>query len=106
MLKLKKSPTLKDIQRYVAKMEKERGFDKETVVPKCLLLGEEVGELYKSIRKSHKTSKLDHNSIFSDAAEEAADIIMVLCAIANRLDIDLEKAFRQKEEKNKKRKWQ
>jgi hypothetical protein len=36
-----------DLQRYVAKMEEERGFAHRDVVSQCLLLGEEVGELFK-----------------------------------------------------------
>jgi len=49
--------------------------------------------------------KVDHNSKFGSIEEELADIIIYLCSIANRLDIDLEKAFRDKEEVNKKRVW-
>ena len=37
--------------------------------------------------------------------EEIADMLIYLCAIANRLDIDIEQAFREKEEVNKKREW-
>ena len=101
---LKKQPTLKDIQKYVSELEIERGFTSETVLQKCLLLGEEVGELFKAIRKSEKI-KVDHNSKFGSVDHELADIFMYLCAIANKCDIDLEKAFREKEEINKKRVW-
>jgi len=38
-------------------------------------------------------------------AEEAADVLIILLGICNMLDIDLEKAFREKEEINKKRLW-
>ena len=68
------------------------------------MLGEEIGELFKAIRKKEKI-KVDHNSKFGSIDEELADIIIYLCAIANRFDIDLEKAFRDKEEINKKRAW-
>ena len=101
---LKNNPTLKDIQNYVVELEKERGFDKEEITQKCLLLGEEVGELFKAIRKKEKI-KIDHNSKFGSIDEELADVIIYLCAIANRFNIDLEKAFRDKEEINKKRVW-
>jgi len=40
MLKLMEKPTLKDFQEYVKKLEIERGFDKENILQKCLLLGE------------------------------------------------------------------
>ncbi len=101
---LKENPTLKDIQEYVKLMEKQRGFEDETVIQKCLLLGEEVGELFKAIRKSEKI-KTAADSKFTSVEEELADILIYTSALANRHNIDLEKAFRNKEEKNKKRKW-
>ena len=104
MLKLKKNPTLSDFQKYVIKMEKERGFIEQGVLQKTLMLGEEVGELFKAIRKQQKI-KIDHNSKFGSIDEELADIIIFVCSIANKYGIDLEKAFRDKEKINKKREW-
>jgi len=97
--------TLSNLQIYVDELEKERGFKKETILQKCLLLGEEVGELFKAIRKTEKIG-IDNNSQVFNIEEELADILIYLCAIANRCNIDLEQAFRAKEEINKKRKWQ
>lgn len=102
---LKEIPTLKDFQEYVRELEKERGFEKEDVSQKCLLLGEEIGELFKSVRKRNKVTKVDHNSKFGLIDEELADVIILICTIANRFNIDLEQAFREKEELNKKRTW-
>lgn len=105
-LHLKENPTLRDIQRYVAALEKERGFHSNTVLEKYLLLAEEVGELAKCIRKSTSTMGTDAAKKYDfDTAGEFSDILIVLCALANRLDVDLEKAFRDKEEVNKKREW-
>ncbi|MFH1668031.1 MAG: MazG nucleotide pyrophosphohydrolase domain-containing protein [Candidatus Komeilibacteria bacterium] len=101
---LKENPKLKDFQKYVIELEKERGFDQQGVLDKCLMLGEEVGELFKAIRKKQKI-KIDHNSKFGSIDEEISDIFIFLCAIANRYDINLEQAFRDKEEINKKRTW-
>ncbi|MBA3046958.1 pyrophosphohydrolase [Patescibacteria group bacterium] len=106
MLTLNSDPTLKDLQDYVRRLEAERNFDKEDVLQKCLLLGEEVGELYKAIRKKSKIIKVDHKSSFGSVEEELADIIIYICAIANRFNIDLEQSFREKEELNKKRAWE
>ena len=103
-LLLKKNPKLKDIQEYVKKMEEIRGFANQTVLQKSLMLGEEIGELFKAIRKKENI-KIDHNSEIGTIDEELADIIIFVCAIANRYDIDLEKAFRDKEKINKKRIW-
>lgn len=101
---LKNQPQLPDFQRYVNALEKERGFAMQTTIQKCLLLGEEVGELFKAIRKSEGLL-VDSNSNFSGIADELADIFIYICAIANRKGIDIEEAFRVKEEKNKQRIW-
>ncbi|MGZ3775052.1 MAG: MazG nucleotide pyrophosphohydrolase domain-containing protein [Pseudobdellovibrionaceae bacterium] len=104
MLYLKENPTLIDIQEYVRNLEIERGFSSQDVLQKCLLLGEEVGELFKAIRKQQQMS-IDLNSKTSSVADELADLIIMLSAIANRLDVNLEKALRDKEEINKQRTW-
>ena len=104
MLQLTENPTLADIQQYVQPLENERGFSRQTVLDKCLLLGEEIGELFKAIRKAEGI-KIDQNSRFGTISEELADILIYLCAIANRYEIDLEAAFRDKKETNKKRIW-
>jgi len=104
MLELGAQPTLADFQRYVVELEDERGFSEQDVVQKCLMLGEEVGELFKVVRK-HTKIKVDPNSSVGEAGEELADIFIFLCAIATRLNVDLEQAFREKEEQNKTRGW-
>lgn len=101
---LTKNPNLRDFQRYVEELEKERGFSEQPVIQKCLLLGEEVGELFKAVRKQQKIA-LDQASKVGTVPEELADIFIYLCSIANRYGIDLEQAFRDKEEENHKRVW-
>lgn len=103
-LKLPKNPTLKDFQEYEKRLEKARGFSDEGIFQKCLLLIEEVGELFKVIRKE-EGMKMDESSYVGEHAEEAADVFMFLLAVCNKMGIDLEEAFRSKEEKNKKRVW-
>lgn len=98
------SPNLAAFQKYVAELERERGFADENVFQKCLLLGEEVGELFKAIRKN-QGMVTDGKSKVTAVPEEMADILIILCSIANRLGVDLEKAFRDKEEINSKRTW-
>ena len=101
---LNKNPTLKDFQIYVIELEKERGFDHQSVRDKCLMLGEEIGELFKAIRKQEGI-KVDANSHFTSIEEEIADIFIFLCSIANKYHIDLESAFREKEKINHTRIW-
>lgn len=102
---LGKNPALSDIQAYVSELERERGFDKSsTNIQTALQLGEEVGELFKAIRKAERM-RTDANSNFTSVEEELADVLIFTVALANRYSIDLEKAFRDKEEVNKKREW-
>jgi len=105
MPELKNNPTLKDFQNYVAELEKERGFTNETILQKALHLGEETGAFFKAIRKT-EGMKVDENSKATFVGEEMADILIFLCSIANRCGIDLEQAFRDEEEINKKRVWE
>jgi len=104
MPELKEKPTLSDFQKYVTELEHERNFIDQTTIDKCLLLGEEVGELFKAVRKKEGLL-VDTNSSFTEIGDELADIFIYLCAIANRNGIKLEDAFRAKEDKNKKRTW-
>ena len=104
MPELKPDPTLRDFQEYVVELEEERGFSRQDVIEKCLMLGEEAGELFKAVRKA-RNIKIDHNSEITSVSEELADIFIFLCSIANKFDLDLETAFREKEEINKTRTW-
>jgi NTP pyrophosphatase (non-canonical NTP hydrolase) len=104
MLPLKESSALSDLQRYVAEMEDERGFSQRGVMQQCLLLGEEVGELFKAVRK-HEKMRVGTTSVAGSVDEELADVLIYLCAIANRLGVSLEEALRKKEAVNETRTW-
>jgi NTP pyrophosphatase (non-canonical NTP hydrolase) len=104
-LTLKEDPTLRDFQEYVADMVKERGFEKETIPEIFMLLIEECGELAKAARKSQKIH-IEKNSEQFNLGHEAVDIFIYLLDICNHFGIDLEKAFREKEEINKGRVWE
>jgi len=83
----------------------ERGFQDETVEQLFMLLLEECGEFAKAARK-HTTIKSDINTENKHRVDfEAADVLMYLLEICNRFNIDLERAFRDKEELNKTRTW-
>jgi NTP pyrophosphatase (non-canonical NTP hydrolase) len=104
MQPLEQASALDDVQRYVADMEAERGFADSTVLEQSLKLGEEVGELFKAIRKQANMS-IDATSIIGSVDEELADVLIYLCAIANRLGISLDEALRRKEAINETRSW-
>lgn len=105
-LELQEKPTLGDLQQYVAAMVKERGFkDDASVIPqRFMLLLEECGELARAARKTAGI-KFAPDTHTADMGDEAADILIILLGICNLLGIDLEQAFRDKEEKNKARYW-
>lgn len=104
-LELKANPTLKDFQEYILKMKQEWGFNTTDKFYECCLLAEECGEVISAIRKNSKNGSIGSGSIAGNVAEELADVFIYLCSLANMHDIDLEQAFREKEEKNKNRTW-
>ncbi|HEX3568152.1 MAG TPA: MazG nucleotide pyrophosphohydrolase domain-containing protein [Candidatus Saccharimonadales bacterium] len=98
-------PTLRDVQNYVQATIVYRGFDKESLQDKFIMLTEEVGELAKALRKQNGV-KTATDSKVGAVDHEAADVLWLLICVCNKLGIDLEKALRSKEEINKTRTWQ
>ncbi len=105
MQQLKANPTLKDFQQYVLQMKQERGFNTTDKFYECCLLAEECGEVISAVRKNNKGGSVGDNSKVGDVALELADVFIYICSLANMHGIDLEKAFRDKEEINQKRTW-
>jgi NTP pyrophosphatase (non-canonical NTP hydrolase) len=103
-LSLPESPTLKDFQRYCNEMRKERGFTDQTIAQTFMLFLEECGELAKAARKTGGI-KVGTHSADQHVDLEAADVFILLLMICDQCDIDLEKAFRDKEEIHKERMW-
>lgn len=101
---LRQDASLPQIQDYVAKMEAERDLDKQDLSSQCLKLGEEVGELYRAVRKLQGHPQ-DPSGRIADIGDEAADALILLMSIVNRCGISLEDAFRAKESRNESRVW-
>jgi NTP pyrophosphatase (non-canonical NTP hydrolase) len=105
-LSLEANPKMEDFQKYIKDMMAERGFDKNNIFQQMLLLSEEIGELAKAVRKAEN---LDVESAkeagYGSVQDELADVLMYILSVANNYDIDLEQAFRKKEEQNKTRNW-
>lgn len=104
MQTLKQNPNLVDFQRYIGEMVKERGFNNE-VPEDIMLFMEEVGELARAVRKNIGLKIATDSKAAKEIEEELADCFMYILNLANRHDIDLEEAFRKKEEKNHQRVW-
>jgi NTP pyrophosphatase (non-canonical NTP hydrolase) len=106
MAHLPQHPTLKDLQNYVDEVCKERGWTKDNYAEKFLLFTEEVGELAKAIRKTAGLYDEKARQKNVDLAEEFADVLSYLLDLANYFQIDLEQAFREKEQINQTRIWE
>ena len=99
--------SLTQIQDYIKKVVELRGFSKQSIQETMLLLLEETGELAKAIRKSETKMSVDIDKIqnYDTAESEVADILFVLLAVCNQLNINLFNALKDKEIKNCERNW-
>lgn len=112
-IELPERAAMQDYQRYVHELEAMHGWLDVDLVHNCFLLGEEVGELFKAVRRHQKafvettdrSSPADADGLRAHVGEEIVDVLNYLLAIANRLDLDLEAAFRTKNETNQTRSW-
>lgn len=99
--------TLRDLQRYVHDLEALHGWLDVDLVHNCFLMGEEMGELFRAVRdheRLYSKGKASSEAVAS-VAEEIVDVLNYLLAIANRLGIDVEEAFRDKNLRNQERSW-
>ena len=117
MAHLPEHPTLIQLQRYMDAVCNERGWTKDNYAEKFLLFTEEVGELAKAIRRKkglyQEQAKLSQSGLAEERSqrtrlnleEEFADVFSYLLDLANYFQVDLEKAFREKEQVNAARTW-
>lgn len=96
-----------DFQHYIHELERDKGWLDVDLVHNCFLLGEEMGELFKAVRRNQKLFEAGTTAEESRAevGEELVDVFNYLLAIANRMEIDLEEAFRHKNAVNQSRTW-
>lgn len=98
-------PELPALQAYQAEVCRQRGWDQASDLEVFLLFSEEVGELAKAIRK--RRSLFDQGGVpqSDHVAEELADVFSYLLDLSQRLGVDLETAYRAKEDVNRAREW-
>jgi NTP pyrophosphatase (non-canonical NTP hydrolase) len=66
-----------------------------------------MGELFRAVRYVEKMGFDPKKEVENqNVAEELVDVFNFLLGIANRLDIDMEQAFRDKNTKNMQRTWE
>lgn len=100
---LPRAASVAEYQRYVTEMMQERGFDRQTIHEQFMKFLEECGELAKAAKKRLKHP--EDAERLQDLGHEAADVFIYLLTICNHFGVDLETAFREKEEINKGRRW-
>lgn len=106
MAQLPEKPTLADLQNYIEQTRIERSWSKSSPLELFLLFSEEVGELAKAIRRQQRLFiEPSKAHLQPNLEDEFADVLSYLLDLANCLGIDLEQAFRKKEEVNSKREW-
>lgn len=103
--KITANSTLREIQEYAKKMIKARGFDDETPQDIMLLLTEELGEVAKEVRKSTNIKMDVNSSRKQNLGNEIADVFNYILALCIATNIDLFKAYKEKEEINCERIW-
>jgi NTP pyrophosphatase (non-canonical NTP hydrolase) len=106
MADLPTHPTLPELQHYMDETCKERGWTKDNYAEKFLLFTEEVGELAKAIRKTQGLYQEKARPKRVGLEEEFADVLSYLLDLANCFQVDLETAFREKEQVNAARTWE
>lgn len=99
------SPTLPQLQQYQADICKARGWDQTSLLQTWLLFSEEIGELAKAIRNHQKLYQEPGKQNQPELQGEFADVLSYLMELANSCGVDLEAAYRMKEEVNKGREW-
>lgn len=102
---LPSKPTLADFQAHIKAVTVERGWDKNSVTEIFLLFTEEVGELAKAIRNESKLHAQVNPKKRFELEEEFADVFNYLLDLANAFNVDLEQAYRKKDEHNQGRSW-
>jgi NTP pyrophosphatase (non-canonical NTP hydrolase) len=100
-------PALIELQDYLHQVGIEREFTDETPKDMMLLLVKEVGELAKSLHKQ-KGLRVGRQRLlpYSPVEGELADCLIYLLNLANGLNMDIEKAFRLREEENEHQFWE
>jgi NTP pyrophosphatase (non-canonical NTP hydrolase) len=86
---------LDGFQSIVNDMESYCGWLDGSIRAKCIILGEEFGELMKAVRK-REGMRVRKDSKIGSVEEEIADMIIVLCGIANRYGININAEVKNK----------
>ncbi|MFC5649171.1 MazG nucleotide pyrophosphohydrolase domain-containing protein [Paenibacillus solisilvae] len=91
-----------EFQQYVREFSRDKGFDHSSIEQRTLYLMTEVGELAKEVLSVsfHPDGEQREN-----LGHEMFDVVWNIFDLANKLNIDLDQAFKSKMQINDKRTW-
>lgn len=91
-----------EFQQYVREFSEVKGFDTSSIEQRMLYLMTEVGELAKEVLAVSFQPEAERKA---NLGYEMYDVVWNIFDLANKLDIDLERAFNEKKEINDRRNW-
>jgi NTP pyrophosphatase (non-canonical NTP hydrolase) len=94
---------LQELQSLVSKIRHERGFTMDSLKI-FILLNEEIGEVAAELKRTWSPNYVAFSK--ADLADELADVLVCLLALANQFEINLEKVLIEKlVAKDSQREW-
>jgi NTP pyrophosphatase (non-canonical NTP hydrolase) len=98
-----KPHSLTEVQQRVDDWIRQHGVRYFSELTNMAVLAEEVGELARIIARRYGDQSEKPGEEKRDLADELADILWVLCCLANQTGVSLEDAFRKNIEKKTQR---
>ena len=84
---------MNELQQRIVEKRTQRGFETDPLKIH-ILLTEEVGEVSSELKRMWSKTYTDFNK--ENLADEIADVFVLLSALANEFDIDIEEAVEKK----------
>jgi NTP pyrophosphatase (non-canonical NTP hydrolase) len=95
--------TLKECQEIVDEWSRTVGVRYYSELTNTAVLMEEVGELARIMARVYGDQSFKESDEAYDLADEMADVLFVLIAIANQTEVDLTEAFKKNLDKKSRR---
>ena len=92
-------PTLREIQDEVDRWITTTGVRYFSPLTNMAILAEETGEVARIMARRYGDQSDKPSDAAADLGDELADVLWVICALANQTGVDLDEAFRRNIEK-------
>lgn len=92
-------PTLREIQDEVDRWITTTGVRYFSPLTNTAILAEETGEVARIMARRYGDQSEKPTDATADLGDELADVLWVVCALANQTGVDLEEALRRNIEK-------